>query len=102
MSSFDTDSRSSDRWEAKDVAFDGGRWNRVSPHLDHALELTPAERRTWLTLLRSEDPELADDLEGMLEDHRSLSAAGFLDDGARCQVLRGPEALEGARVGATR
>jgi serine/threonine protein kinase len=98
MSSFDTDSRSSDRWEAKDVAFDGGRWNRVSPHLDHALELTPAERQTWLTLLRSEDPELADDLEGLLEDHRSLSAAGFLDDGAR--VPRGPEALEGARVGA--
>jgi len=98
MSSFDTDSRSSDRWEAKDVALDGGRWNRVSPHLDHALGLTPAELRTWLACLRCDDPELADDLEGLLESHRELSAAGFLDDGAR--VLRGPDALEGARVGA--
>lgn len=80
------------------MAFDGGRWHRVSPHLEHALELTPAERRTWLTGLRSDDPELADDLEGLLEGHRELSAAGFLDDGAR--LLHGPEAREGARVGA--
>ena len=98
MSSFSAGSRSSDRGETNDVALDGGRWNRVSPYLDHALDLTPAERRTWLALLRCEDAGLADDLAGLLEDHRSLSAAGFLDDGAR--VLPGREALEGTRVGA--
>jgi len=80
------------------VALDGGRWNRVSPHLDRALALTPGERQAWLAFLRGDDPELAEDLEGLLQGHLELSAAGFLDDGPR--VVRGSESLEGARVGA--
>jgi hypothetical protein len=52
----------------------------------------------WLASLRQDDPAVADDLEALLEEHRVLNAEGFLDAGAR--VLRGPAALEGARVGA--
>jgi serine/threonine protein kinase/Flp pilus assembly protein TadD len=76
---------------------DSGRWYRLSPHLDHALALTPPNRESWLAALRRDDPAVAHDLEALLEEHRMLNAEGFLDDGAR--VLRGPAALEGARVG---
>jgi serine/threonine protein kinase/Flp pilus assembly protein TadD len=77
---------------------DSGRWHRLSPHLDHALALTPSNRAAWLASLRQDDPAVADDLEALLEEHRVLNAEGFLDAGAR--VLRGPAALEGTRVGA--
>ena len=80
------------------MAVDIGRWHRISPHLDHALALAPGDRDVWLAFLRTEEPELAADVESLLEEHRILSAAGFLDEGAR--VLAGPEALEGASVGA--
>jgi len=98
MSSLPTPLRSSDRKGAGTVALDSGRWQRVSPHLDHALALTPADREAWLAFLRGEEPDVAADVEGLLEEHRALNAEGFLDEGAR--VLHGPDALEGSVVGA--
>jgi serine/threonine-protein kinase len=80
------------------VALDTGRWHRISPHLDRALALSPGDRDAWLALLRAEQPDLAADVESLLNEHRILSAAGFLDEGAR--ILHGPETLEGASVGA--
>ena len=74
------------------MALDGARWHRVSPYLDHALDLTPSERRTWLALLRSEDAGLAEDVERLLECHRELSAVGFLEAlSAYGRRLRSPE-----------
>ena len=60
--------------------------------------LTSGDRDIWLALLRTEEPDVAADLEALLEEHRALSAEGFLDEGAR--LLQGPAALEGASVGA--
>ncbi|MBZ5560184.1 MAG: serine/threonine protein kinase, partial [Acidobacteriia bacterium] len=62
------------------------------------MALTPGERDAWLASLRADDPALAADIGALLDEHRVLSAAGFLDEGAR--VLRGPEALDGLSVGA--
>ncbi|MGH9869673.1 MAG: protein kinase domain-containing protein [Candidatus Polarisedimenticolia bacterium] len=55
------------------------RWQAVTPHLERALEMDEADRSTLLTALRERDPVLAEDLESLLEEHRALSADGFLD-----------------------
>jgi serine/threonine protein kinase len=60
-------------------AFDSGRWLRASRHLDRVLELPDAERSAVVESIRLEDPAIATDVEVMLEQHRQLSAEGFLD-----------------------
>jgi serine/threonine protein kinase/Flp pilus assembly protein TadD len=82
------------------VALDSGRWHRLSPHLDHALALEPGDRDVWMASLREENRALAADLEALLEEHRVLSAEGFLDEGAR--IMREPGPFEGASIGAYR
>ena len=62
-------------------ALDSGRWRRISPHLDRALALEPRDREAWLVSLRTDDPALADDVEALLEEHRALTAEGFLAGG---------------------
>jgi eukaryotic-like serine/threonine-protein kinase len=54
------------------------RWSALSPYLDRALELSLAERRSWVASLRLEDPALADDLQTLLDDREALSRDGFL------------------------
>ncbi|GGJ96378.1 serine/threonine-protein kinase [Luteimonas terricola] len=46
---------------------DADRWQRLSPLLDALLELEPMARAQSLASLREDDPELAADLEGLLE-----------------------------------
>jgi serine/threonine protein kinase/tetratricopeptide (TPR) repeat protein len=58
---------------------DSGRWLRASGHLDRVLELPPQEREACLATLRADDPESAADLVALLDEHRRLSAEGFLD-----------------------
>ena len=58
---------------------DTQRWLKISPHLDHALDLSPLERDAWLLELHDTDPELAADLASMLSEHRQLRDEGFLD-----------------------
>jgi len=55
------------------------RWQEISPHLDHALSLNEKERAVWLEAFRASSPELADVLERLLEEHRSLAKGGFLE-----------------------
>jgi serine/threonine protein kinase len=55
------------------------RWAVVSPHLDRALDASPAERASWIASLRATDPTLAADLEALLEEHRAAAAEGFLE-----------------------
>jgi len=62
---------------------DRARWNRVSPHLDRALELIPRERERWLAALRRADAGLADEVEALLTVHRRLDAEQFLEAGTR-------------------
>ena len=45
---------------------DADRWQRLSPMLDALLELDAETRARSLASLREEDPQLADDLAGLL------------------------------------
>ena len=61
------------------ATMDSRRWIRASGHLDEVLDLPPEDRGAWLSALRENDPLSADDVAALLEEHRSLSAEGFLD-----------------------
>ena len=58
---------------------DPARWRSLAPHFEHALELEPAERDSWLAALRRQDPSLAADLETLLADHGALHGERFLE-----------------------
>ena len=73
------------------------RWQVVSPHLEHALDLDTHERNDWLESLRAKDPALAADLQALLEEGDALSRGGFLEGGA---VLPERASLAGQTIGA--
>ncbi len=56
------------------------QWHAISPRLDEALEMSDDERSVWFSSLRSENPTLARQLEILLDEHRELSAEGFLNE----------------------
>jgi eukaryotic-like serine/threonine-protein kinase len=74
------------------------RWQAVSPHLDRALEMAEDERGAWLESLRAEDPDLASEVESLLEERRSLGREGFLEAGALKPPV--PASLAGQEIGA--
>jgi eukaryotic-like serine/threonine-protein kinase len=57
------------------------QWLALSPYLDAALEMSPAERGSWLASLRQGNPTLVDQLESLLDNHRALLEEGFLESG---------------------
>jgi hypothetical protein len=59
--------------------FDMERWQAVSVHLDRALDMAEPERRAWLASLRIESPLIADEIEGLLEEHRLVEESAFLE-----------------------
>ncbi|MEO8451844.1 MAG: serine/threonine-protein kinase [Gemmatimonadota bacterium] len=67
-------------------------WQALRPWLDRALELTDAERTSWLSELHLSNPSIAADLEAFLEEDRALGRSGFLD--------RSPFDLTGSAAGA--
>ena len=73
---------------------DPDRWQRLSPLLDALIELEPAARTQSLAALREEDPELADDLEGLLRLEEGQE--DFLSEPVVSQL---PLARSGALVG---
>ena len=73
------------------------QWRILSPRLDEVLALTDGERSAWLSTLRGEDPSLADQLESLLLDHRSLADEGFLE--RRFAELPAPLTLAGQTLG---
>ena len=73
------------------------QWQALSPHLDHALEMTSDERSIWLSSLQNEDPALAYELEILLREHRVLSDEGFLE--VSTLELPGGPGLEGQTLG---
>ena len=75
------------------ASIDRDRWLVLEPLLDHALELSAAEQESWLAELRVQSPELAADLQSMLEGEAAADAHGFLS----CSL--GTE-LEGMKLGA--
>ncbi|HZT77320.1 MAG TPA: serine/threonine-protein kinase [Vicinamibacterales bacterium] len=75
--------------------FDADRWERISPLLDRALELTDTDRVAWLTTLRDEQPMVAAELQLLLDEHHRLTHERFLD--ARSPLDR---VYTGQRIGA--
>jgi eukaryotic-like serine/threonine-protein kinase len=75
-------------------------WETVSPYLDHALELSPDDRTTWLTALHATDPSLARSIEAWLAELDTATRTSFLEDAD--DVVPARTALAGLRVGAYR
>jgi eukaryotic-like serine/threonine-protein kinase len=55
------------------------QWQALSPYLDDALTMTDEECSIWLSSLRVKSPDLVEQLEMLLHEHRSLSEEGFLE-----------------------
>jgi serine/threonine protein kinase len=60
-------------------ALTSDRWHEISPHLDHLLSLSEKEQAEWLKAFRRQRPDLADILEKLLEEHRTLAQERFLE-----------------------
>lgn len=54
------------------------RWQQISPYLDSVLSLPDGERDAWLADFRAEEPELADLLKELLDEHVLLQQEEFL------------------------
>ena len=75
------------------------RWPIVSPYLDRALDFADVgERSAWLASLRDRDPELATDVEALLQQHQASRDERFLER----PIVAGPmiELGAGAPLGA--
>jgi serine/threonine protein kinase len=59
---------------------DQDRWQKISPLLDRALSLSGTDRAAWIESLRTEDPELASQLQALLNEHSVLAREGFLEN----------------------
>jgi serine/threonine-protein kinase len=74
------------------------QWQAISPYLDQALDMPDGEREAWLAALREQNPVLADHLQTLLDEHRALAQARFLEHGS--MPLPGQAALAGQMIGA--
>ena len=77
---------------------DSVRWLRASSHLDRILELPTPDRDASVAALWQEDPESAADVAALLEEHKRLTAEGFLDSSPPMQPR--DASLDGVTVGA--
>ena len=85
------------------TALDPDRWRLLSPLLDEALELPADARAGWLARLALEQPELAGDVEALLDDHAASADARFLTAGTDSpldDVGLGAASLAGQTLGA--
>ena len=67
------------------------------PHLDHALELSDAERAPWLASLATNHPEIAGELTELFARYRVLESERFLE---RDPLRSDPPTLCGQTIGA--
>ena len=75
---------------------DSASWNALSALLDTALDLDPAARAAWLAERRREQPDVAAQLERLLERESRADAEGFLDPSRQetgADLLAAPDAL---------
>ena len=82
--------------------FEHDRWTAISPYLDHALAMSDDDRRRWLQSLGEQHPAIAADVRALLDEHRALTQARFLEQSPATVI--DPRALVGAgdRVGSYR
>ncbi len=57
------------------------RWKRLSPLLDQALDLLPAERIAFIANLSAAEPQLAEELAGLIRDYDSAAQSDFMQNG---------------------
>jgi tetratricopeptide (TPR) repeat protein len=57
---------------------DASAWERVSPYLDEALDLSPEARAAWLKKLLEDQPDIGVVVEQLLNELAALDARGFL------------------------
>src|SRR5215813_4162496 len=57
------------------------KWDALSPYLDKALTLSEQERGRWLEALRTQNPEIANQVEDLLNEHRAARQESFLETG---------------------
>jgi len=74
------------------------QWKALSSYLEKALDMTDAERAVWLALLRRESPDLTEQIEELLREHKILSEEGFLD--SKSVAMPGVPGLTGQKLGA--
>jgi serine/threonine protein kinase len=55
------------------------RWRALSPYLDKALTLSESERAVWFAGLLAENPELAGQLQELLNEHQAVQQEAFLE-----------------------
>jgi tetratricopeptide (TPR) repeat protein len=73
------------------------RWAALSSHLDHALDLAPAERERWVAALEAQQPTVYRELRALLAAHDAISDDPFLQEAVR---TRPDVSAAGHRVGA--
>ena len=61
-------------------AMDGARWQVLSAHLDRALDLPLSERQRLVNELRRSEPELAAQLEALLDVDCRMREERFLEE----------------------
>jgi len=77
--------------------FTSSRWHVLWPYLDRALDFTTGQRQAYVADLHLIDPDLADDLQILLDERSAISRDGFLD----APLTDQPEpSLAGQRIGA--
>jgi serine/threonine-protein kinase len=54
-------------------------WRKLSPYLDEALEIDPAQRPAWLASVGATHPDVAADLRMLLADQQAIEDTGFLE-----------------------
>ncbi len=73
-------------------------WQKLSRHLDEALEMKEEDRGAWLASLREKDPGLASHLGNLLREHQVLSQEHFLEKGP-ATPLPAAAAMAGQAIG---
>jgi tetratricopeptide (TPR) repeat protein len=71
------------------AVMDRDRWRILEPLLDRALELSAEERAPWLEELRSESPDLAEELTSLLSGEEAADRRGFLSEPIGLATLDG-------------
>jgi serine/threonine protein kinase/Tfp pilus assembly protein PilF len=84
------------------LTLDLEQWKILSPYIDEVLGLTEAERVRWLESLRAEKPQMAQQLEALLAEHRAAERENFLTTIPLVNLLPSKASLAGKIIGAYR
>ncbi len=71
-------------------------WQVLSPYLDEVLDLPEEHREAWLADFAGRNPSQAAGLRSLLQEHKVLSANGFLDQRSFAVPMQTPQAGQAA------